>query len=280
MSNGSSFHNGDENLELQKRNRLGIYDEQLSGEIPASESAPFLENTTPPEDTATHEADSASPAIPRPPKAKPMDKDPSLLAPHERPYVSIYAPHGITYPGGKPTPEPILPPPEKRTYTNIYARRVAERPTETERGVYSNTPVSTENIPSKTTTFENITSDGIPYYEDLPEKNARKASVAYDTEDYADESTQYDRKNKLNVAALILGIASFAANLCCLSLFTPITAILAIVFGCKGRLAGKFEQKGLVGFVLGIVYLGLLLLVILFIVLIALISVLGEANIS
>ena len=274
MSNGSSFHNGSDNLELQKRNRLGIYDDHPSEEAPASES------TASAADTGTSTDGATVPTTPQHSRAKPLGKDPSLLAPHERPYVNIYAPHGLSYPGGKPAPEPTLPPPEQRTYTNIYARRVAERPAETERGIYSNTPVSTENISSETTTFESIPTEGIPYYGDLPEKNSRKAAVAYDTEDYPDESTQYDRKNKFNVAALILGIASFAANLCCLTIFTPVTAILAIVFGCKGRVAGKFEQKGVVGFVLGIVYLSLILLLILFIVFVALISVLDEANMS
>ena len=254
MSNGNSFHNGDDNLELQKRNRLGIYDED-----PSAESAP-AENTV---------SDSHAP-IPHPTaKATPDGRDPSLLAPHERPYVSIYAPNGVTYPTGKPTPAPPPTSLNQRTYTNIYARRVAERPADTERGTYSNTPSRSDHIPT----------EGIPYYGD-PMSQDFSASVTYDTADLADESAQRDRKKKINVASLILGIASFAANLCCLTLFTPITAILAIIFGCKGRVAGKFEQQGLVGFVMGIVYLSLILLGILFIFLAAFISVMSEGTFS
>ena len=255
MSNGNSFHNGDDNLELQKRNRLGIYDENSSEETSS-------------EDRTV--SDSGSTATPPSPKAKPAGKDPSLLAPHERPYVSIYAPHGISYPGVKPTTESTPPPPEQRTYTNIYARRVAERPADTERSTYSNTPATAESIPT----------EGIPYYEDLPGKNSTAAPFTYDAADCADESAQQERKKKFNVAALILGIASFAANLCCLTIFTPITAILAIIFGCKGRVAGKFDQQGLVGFVMGIVYLSLILLGILFIFLAAFISVMSEGTFS
>jgi hypothetical protein len=147
---------------------------------------------------------------------------------------------------------------------------VAERTADTERGTYSNTPATAGGIPT----------EGIPYYEDLPEKNTASASFTYDAAYCPDESAQQERKKKFNVAALILGIASFAANLCCLTLFTPITAILAIVFGCKGRVAGKFDQQGLVGFVMGIVYLALILLGILFIFLAAFISVMSEATFS
>ena len=255
MSNGNSFHNGDDNLELQRRNRLGIYDENSSEESSPSDSTV---------------SDSGASATPPPPKTIPTGKDPSLLAPHERPYVNIYAPNTITYPTGKPSHEPPPTPPEQRTYTNIYARRVAERTADTERGTYSNTPATAASIPT----------EGIPYYEDLPKKNTASASFTYDAADCPDESAQQERKKKFNVAALILGIASFAANLCCLTLFTPITAILAIVFGCKGRVAGKFDQQGLVGFVMGIVYLALILLGILFIFLAAFISVMSEATFS
>jgi hypothetical protein len=107
-----------------------------------------------------------------------------------------------------------------------------------------------------------------------------KVSPDYASSAYADETAEAVHKNKFNIASLILGIASFAGNLLCLSCLTPITAILAIVFGCKGRVAGKFDQQGLVGFVMGIVYLALILLGILFIFLAAFISVMSEATFS
>ncbi|MBQ4112384.1 MAG: DUF4190 domain-containing protein [Clostridia bacterium] len=237
MNNGDSFHNGSENLELQKQNRLGLSEEN-STEIPSPD-------------------DQTCPAPASAPKPV-LDAASSRLAPHERPYVNIYAGGAVSYPGGRPTPATPPPPPEKRNYTNIYAQRVAERPADTQPGVYSNTPLSEE---------------GVPYYEDIPGGDSRSTPVTtYDASDYADEEAALAHKRKINLASLILGIASFAANLLCLTCLTPITAILAIIFGCMGRVAGKFDQRGLVGFVLGVVYCSLMLLGILFIFLAVLLS--------
>lgn len=75
------------------------------------------------------------------------------------------------------------------------------------------------------------------------------------------ETEQDSRTDKYNMASLILGISSFAGNFCCLSCLTPFAAILAIIFGCLGRREGRFQTKGLVGMILGIVFLSLLILV-------------------
>jgi hypothetical protein len=161
-------------------------------------------------------------------------------------------------------------PPAERDYVNIYAQRAAQRTEPTERSVYSNTPDMT---------------DGIPYYGDSeasPAKGNAKltygtpaaayAPECYSTEDFPDETAERAHKGKLNMAALILGIVSFAGNMVCLTCLTPITAILAIIFGCIGRVNGKFEQKGLIGMVLGIVYCGLILLMLLFLFLVGLMT--------
>jgi hypothetical protein len=167
------------------------------------------------------------------------------LPPHQRPYVNIYdtSNRQTCTAGGKEAIEKARnatrpPLPEQRGYTNIYAQRVAERTEATAPSQYGNGDVS-------------------PYYGDSP------AAAAYDAED-ADDADIIARKNKFNLASMILGIASFAGNVCCLTCLTPITAILAIVFACVGRIAGKFESKGLVGFVMGIVYCALMILVILY----------------
>lgn len=152
MNNGDSFHNGPENLELQRKNRLGIQD------LPSDSAA-----------------------------GNPTDSTPPPIAP-------------ITH------------------------------------SIESATVVGTKN---------NI---GTPYYE------SPTANPAYAFGDGEGEAEQLQRKNKFNVASLVLGISSFAGNLVCLFCLTPIAAILAIVFGCMGRVGGKFNSKGLVGMILGIVY--------------------------
>ena len=95
--------------------------------------------------------------------------------------------------------------------------------------------------------------DGIPYYDDA-------GTVSRPTADAAEVA----RKSKLNIASLVLGIASFAGNVLCLTCLTPVAAILAIVFGCIGRVEGRFDQKGLIGMILGIVYCAITLLSLLF----------------
>lgn len=227
MDQGNSFHNGQENLELQRKNRLGNQED----------------NT---EETA--KAPSAAPHAPSP-------QDVANLPPHKRPYVNIYATENqVTYPQDS---HGILEhtaegerqaSPEHRGYTNIYARRVAERDEPYSPGAYGNTPDS--HRPEADTAHG--TPDGIPYYDDA-------GTVSRPTAD----SAEVARKSKLNIASLVLGIASFAGNALCLTCLTPIAAILAIVFGCIGRVEGRFDQKGLIGMILGIVYCAITLLSIL-----------------
>jgi hypothetical protein len=189
------------------------------------------------------------------------DPTQEITAPHKRPYVNIYAASaGVSYPtGSRPQAAAPATPPAERDYTNIYARRTAERTEETPPGHYSNTPDPAE---------------GLPYYGDMTEGTAGRAKVSpdYACSAYADETAEAVHKNKFNIASLILGIASFAGNLLCLSCLTPITAILAIIFGCMGRVSGKFEQKGLTGFILGIVYCALAVLLFLFVFIIAIVD--------
>jgi hypothetical protein len=212
---------------------------------------------------------------PRPnPYADPRVED--HTPPHMRPYVSIYARgNGVTYTAGAEKPSEAsaraaVQPSAERSYVDLYARRTALRTEPTEPGVYSNTPDM---------------SVGVPYYgesDPFPSQSAQKSnyntpaavspSQAYTSEDFPNEDAERAHKGKFNMAAFILGIASFAGNMVCLTCLTPITAILAIIFGCVGRINGKFEQKGLIGMVLGIVYCGLTLLLLLFFLLVGLMT--------
>lgn len=214
MDHGDSFHNGQENLELQRRNRLGNQEES------AEEAAKATPADTP----------------------APSPQDVAHLPPHKRPYVNIYATENqVTYPQDshgileRTAEEKRQAPSEHRGYTNIYARRVAERDEPYRPGAYGNTP------------------DGIPYYDDA-------GTLSRPTADAAEVA----RKSKLNIASLVLGISSFAGNVFCLTCLTPVAAILAIVFGCIGRIEGRFDQKGLIGMILGIVYCAITLLATLF----------------
>lgn len=168
------------------------------------------------------------------------------LPPHQRPYVNIYgiADSQTCTAGGKEAIEkarnasrPSFP--EERGYTNIYAQRVANR-----------------DEPSAPSQYGNGV-DATPYYGDA------SAASPYDLPD-EDEEAAIARKKKFNLASMILGICSFAGNICCLTCLTPITAILAIIFGCVGRIGGKFEAKGLVGLILGIIYCALMILIVLY----------------
>ncbi len=247
MNNGDSFHNGQDNLELQKKNRLGAQD-----------------GTVEPADTQTKEPASADGAKPASSEAPLYGTAPdgASLPPHKRPYVNIYAKDGgVTYPSGsreamgRAERKATETPPEQRTYTNIYAQRAAQRTEIYQPGQYGNTPApSTVQVGSAPPT-----DDGTPYYGETAD------SASYQISDYSDEAAERARKNKFNVASLILGIASFAGNMLCLTCLTPIAAILAIIFGCIGRMDGKFEQKGLIGFILGIVYCAILVLIFLLI---------------
>lgn len=255
MNNGDSFHNGSENLELQLKNRRGPSEEtaDASAAEPTESPAALPAESTP----------AASPEAPKPPVAPSPVYDPTqeITAPHKRPYVNIYAAGaGISYSAGsRPQAAAPVTPPAERGYTNIYARRTAERTEETPPGHFSNTPDPAE---------------GLPYYEDMTESAAGRAKVSpvYASSAYSDETAEAVHKNKFNIASLILGIASFAGNLLCLTCLTPITAILAIIFGCMGRVSGKFEQKGLTGFILGIVYWALAVLLFLFVFILAIVD--------
>ena len=172
------------------------------------------------------------------------------LPAHQRPYVNIYdsSNRQSCTAGGKEILEETrnasrVLTPEQAGYTNVYNQRVADRSEPSDPGQFGN-----ENNNGTT-----------PYYGDAP------ASLPYDTTD-DDNSAEFSRKKKLSLAALILGISSFAGNICCLTCLTPFTAILAIIFGCVGRIGGKFETKGLIGMILGIVYCGIMILLILYIV--------------
>lgn len=304
MNNGDSFHNGSENLELQRRIRESAGLEALPSEPETTADEPSADATPATTDPSSM-ADPTSPAphvpkniyadgapsrpkniyavdAPSRPKATgtPVDNpyaDPRIedhTPPHQRPYVNIYATNGgVTYTAGAEKPVPraegtVQIPVQERSYTNIYARRVAARTTPTEPGFFGNTP---------------DISQGLPYYGDTEGGDGYGTEIAYGTitaaygsEEDANETVERERKNKFNLASLILGIASFAGNMVCLTILTPITAILAIIFGCMGRVGGKFQQKGLVGMVLGIVYCGLMLLLLVFIILVAVIYYIEE----
>ncbi len=165
---------------------------------------------------------------------------------------------------GCTTPTPPQKPmssPEHRGYIDVYARRVAER-RESDLGGENNSgenrPDEFGNTPAATPSGMSSGSaghSGIPYYEE-----GGKTAM------YVADPAEITRKDSLNLIAMIMGIVSFAGNLLCLTCLTPFTAILAIVFGCLGRVGGKFQGKGLAGFVLGIVYCAITLLTVLFFV--------------
>lgn len=183
MKNGDSFHNGSENIELQRRIREGA---GLQPEDPPEQTEPasapskpagniYADGATGQQTAPPSTADQPTPATKsgytRPkgniyanggsyvtatgtpahnPYADPRIED--HTPPHQRPYVSIYAQKGaVTYTAGAEKPsakEPEAPRPmEERNYTAVYARRVANRAETGERGSYSNTPDMTEGIP-------------------------------------------------------------------------------------------------------------------------------------
>lgn len=189
MNNGDSFHNGPENLELQRQNRLGLYNQS---------SDPAGQNTS---DAAGTSPSSSS--------------------------GSIRVTAGTTGPAPR------------------------------------STPVSAASLVGSVGTKNAVQT---PYYGD-PVEN----SSGYD------ENEERAYRNKFNVASLALGISAFAGNLLCLFCLTPFAAILAIIFGCVGRVGGKFDGKGLTGLILGIVYFALFFLLIAFVILLA---AMGEVDTS
>ena len=77
---------------------------------------------------------------------------------------------------------------------------------------------------------------------------------------YGNPPPPENKNSGLNTASLVLGIVSCGGLILCCGCFSPITAILSIIFACIGRENGKFNGKGLAGFILSIVCLGLMLL--------------------
>ncbi len=133
--------------------------------------------------------------------------------------------------------------------------RLGEK-TDAEKATANTSPTASASNANPThlhTGFSTESKNGIPYYGD-------ETADASPYQDYTVDPAVMVRKNRFNVASLVLGIASLAGNFCCLTCLTPIAAILAIIFGCVGRINGRFEKKGLIGMVLGIVYWGLLIL--------------------
>ncbi len=73
--------------------------------------------------------------------------------------------------------------------------------------------------------------------------------------------------NPLATASLVLGIVTWAGLILCCGCFSPITAILAIIFAAISRENKKMTGQGIAGLVLGIVFLSLLLLLLIDIIL-------------
>ena len=222
MNHGDSFHNGSENLELQRKNRYGVMEKSAEPpKDPGSDSS----------SDQTHEAFSIQSGEifsdqPREASGRQIEESPADVRP------------------------------EERSYTEVYAGRVAERTEPYEPGQFGNTSSNGTGGP-----FGYSAEGGTAYYGADPTAPP-----------YAETANEKGNKEKFNLASLILGIASFAGNLICLFCLTPVTAILAIVFGCMGRVGGKFEAKGLTGFILGIAYWGVMLLLFVFMVLIVIFS--------
>lgn len=222
MNHGDSFHNGSENLELQRKNRYGTTDGSAA---PPKESGSDSPSTLTRESFSIQSGETFSDQI-RETSGQQTEESPSDARP------------------------------EERSYTEVYAGRVAERTEPYEPGQFGNTASDSTGEP-----FGYSAEGGTAYYGEDPTSPS-----------YAETANEKGNKEKFNLASLILGIASFAGNLICLSCLTPVTSILAIVFGCMGRVGGKFEAKGLTGFILGIAYWGVMLLLFVFMVLLVIFS--------
>lgn len=70
---------------------------------------------------------------------------------------------------------------------------------------------------------------------------------------YGSPQPQSHPNDGFNTASLVLGIVSWGGLILCCGCFSPITAILSIIFGCIGRENGRFNGKGLTGLILSIV---------------------------
>ncbi|MBE6586027.1 MAG: DUF4190 domain-containing protein [Ruminococcaceae bacterium] len=93
----------------------------------------------------------------------------------------------------------------------------------------------------------------------------QSAQSAYSYAIYGTEQEPTDqRKNNFNTAAMVLGIVTWGGLLLCCGCFSLPTAILSIIFGVMGRSQGKFDGKGLAGFILGVSFLAFLFLAIAF----------------
>ena len=67
--------------------------------------------------------------------------------------------------------------------------------------------------------------------------------------------------NSMATASMILGIISWAGWILCCGCFSPITAILAIIFAAFSRDDEKMSPRGIAGLVLGITFLCALCLI-------------------
>lgn len=257
MNNGDSFHNGAANQEFQKRNRMNL--QSAAGNTDAAGSA-------------ASGADTRAPVPDEPtPAPTPSDGDGAPSQDNR----ATPATDGSDRPSPAPQPAPV-PTREHRGYIDVYARRVAERQENSLDGdnhggenrpdEFGNTPAPS-GIPSGSVGGGG--GSGVPYYEE----GSRTAVYVADPAEVA-------RKDKWNLLSMIMGIVSFAGNILCLTCLTPVTAILAIVFGCLGRVGGKFQSKGVAGLVLGIVYCALTLLLFLFIIVMAVIGSSEDAGVA
>lgn len=245
MNNGDSFHNGSDNLELQRRNRYGSPAEADKDPKPAddadTDTVPDTNTDTANETAAPRSTSRGALSISSDPPAEGAGSpyvDPYTnpnAPPAPRPYRNIYAK------GPAPAPEYSLPvdetpaesPDAHRGYVNIYAQRVSDRTEASEPGQYGNTP---------------------------PDPATAAGLVGYDvsTGTYAPPPPIDPAAEKASHTSLILGIVSVAITFLCCAFFSVVTAILAIVYARKGRVDGKLLSNGTAGMVMGIICLGII----------------------
>jgi len=158
--------------------------------------------------------------------------------------------------------------------SDLYTRRSGDQPPHEDPSHEAPTDTSsaTENRTTEGSAFQSATSEGKGYAGNGAYSGQSSYQNSYGTgyqPPYGSYGYGYpppapSHPNGFSTAALVLGIVTWAGFILCCGCFSPITAILSIIFACMGRTYGKFEGRALVGMIMSIVFLVLFLMIILF----------------